>query len=159
MDRRTFLFSGAALLLPAAARAADTVGGRYAANGKDATLAFASAHADDGMSGRPGILVVMTEKDHAASKRPDWDADFGRFGSALSISLFRDDGRIYGCQIRHDGLRRSPVSALGTIRCDGLRIDGERIRVRITSGGPMKVFDEPLDVDVRLDAAIRPRPA
>ena len=157
MNRRAFMISGVTLLLPTASHASDTIGGRYAANGKDVKLAFVSAYVTDGMSGKPAVVIVMTEKDHSASKRPTWDADFGKFGSALTISLHREDGRIYGCQVGHQGLKRSPVSSIGTVKAEGLKLEGDRVKVRITSGGPMKIFDEQVDIDLQVDAAIRPK--
>ena len=115
MIRRSFVISAAATaLLPSASRAADTVSGRYVGNGKDVTLAFVSAWVRDGMSGKPAVMIVMTEKDHAASKKPDFDASFGKFGSALIISLHRDDGGVFSCQVAHQALKRPGVSVLTT---------------------------------------------
>ncbi|HKU99620.1 MAG TPA: hypothetical protein VJR58_30280 [Vineibacter sp.] len=158
MIRRTFTLSAAAVaLLPASARAADTVSGRYVGNGKDVRLAFASAYVREGMSGKPAVIVVMTEKDHSASKKPTFDADFGKFGSALTISLHRPDGGIFACQVAHQGLKRSPVSVIGTIKAEGVSFADDRIKARFTSKGPDKFFDDVFDVDVQVDAAIRPK--
>jgi hypothetical protein len=156
--RRSFVISAAAMvLLPGASRAADTVSGKFIGNGKEAKLAFASAYVTDGMSGKPAVVVVMTEKDHSASKRPTWDADFGKFGSALTISVHRPDGGIFGCQVRHEGLKRSPISVIGTIKPEGLSFDGDRLKARFSSKGPDKFFDDVFEVDVQVDAAIRPK--
>ena len=156
--RRSFVISGAAMvLLPGASRAADTVSGKFIGNGKEAKLAFASAWVTDGMSGKQAVVVVMTEKDHSASKRPTWDADFGEFGSALTISVHRPDGGIFSCQVRHEGLKRSPISVIGTIKPEGLSFDGDRLKARFTSKGPDKFFDDVFEVDVQVDAAIRPK--
>ena len=156
--RRSLVMSAAAIvLLPAPSQAADTVSGRYVGNGKEAKLAFASAYVADGMSGKQAVVVVMTEKDHSASKKPAFDADFGKFGSALTISVHRPDGGIFSCQVAHQGLKRSPVSVIGTIKAEGLSFDGGRIKTRFTSKGPDKFFDDVFEVDVQVDAAIRPK--
>jgi hypothetical protein len=159
MIRRSFVLSGAACLLPGVARAADTVSGRYAANGKDVKLGFVSAWVRDGMSGKPAVVIVMTEKDHAASKNPAFDADFGKFGSALTISLHRGDGGVFGCQVAHQGLKRQPVSVLGSIKAEEVSFAGERVKARFASNGPIKIFDETCEVDLRVDSAIRPKAA
>lgn len=160
MIRRSFVMSGAACaLLPGVARAADSISGRYVGNGKDVRLAFVSAWVREGMSGKPAVVIVMTEKDHAASKKPDWDADFGKFGSALTVSLHREDGGLFGCQVAHQALKRQPVSVLGTIKAEDVSFAGERVKARFTSNGPMKIFDEPCEVDIRVDVAIRPKVA
>jgi hypothetical protein len=158
MIRRTFVISAAATaLLPSASRAADTISGRYVGNGKDVKLGFVSAWVRDGMSGKPAVMIVMTEKDHSASKKPDFDAGFGKFGSALIISLHRDDGGVFGCQVAHQALKRAGVSVLGSIKAQDVSVAGERVKAHFTSNGPIKVFDESVDVDVRVDAAIRPK--
>jgi hypothetical protein len=158
MIRRSFVISAASmLLLPSAGQAADTVSGRFVGNGKDVRLGFVSAYVREGMSGKPAVVVVMTEKDHAASKKPDFDADFGKFGSALTISVHRPDGGVFGCQVAHQALKRQPVSVLGTIKAEGVSFDGDRIKARFTSNGPDKFFDDVFEVDVQVDAAIRPK--
>ena len=156
--RRSFMISAAAtVLLPSASWAADSVSGKFVGNGKEAKLAFTSAYVADGMSGKQAVVVVMTEKDHSASKRPTWDADFGKFGSALTISVHRPDGGIFSCQVAHQGLKRSPISSIGTIKAEGLSFEGDRIKARFTSKGPDKFFDDVFEVDVQVDAAIRPK--
>lgn len=158
LARRAFIVSAAStVLLPAAARAADSISGRYLGNGKEAKLAFVSAYVREGLSGKPAVVVVMTEKDHSASKRPTFDADFGRFGSALTISVHRTDSGIFSCQVAHQALKRTPVSVLGTIKAVGVSFEGERIKARFTSNGPDKFFDDTFEIDVQVDAAIRPK--
>lgn len=158
MLRRSFVVCAASTaLLPSPSRAADTISGRYVGNGKDVRLAFVSAYVTDGMSGKPAVVVVMTEKDHSASKRPTWDADFGKFGSALTISVHRSDGEIFSCQVAHQGLKRSPVSVGGIVKADGVSFSGDRIKARFTTGGVKTIFDEPFEADIQVDAAIRPK--
>lgn len=160
MIRRTFVLGAAgAATLSIPARAADTLSGRYLGNGKEAKMAFVSAWTREPFSGKDAVLIVMTEKDHSASKRPDWDADFGKFGSALTISMHRADGRVFGCQVAHDALKRKPVSVLGKIKTVDFKLVGERVEGRFTSGGPDKMFDETYEVDLVFAADIRKKPA
>ena len=45
-------------------------------------------------------MLVFTEKDHSKDKKPDFNAAFGKFGSALIVSL-HEDGGIFGCEVVH----------------------------------------------------------
>lgn len=160
MIRRRFILAAAgAATLSFPARAADTLSGKYAGNGKEAKMAFISAWTREPFSGKDAIQIVMTERDHSASKRPDWDADFGKFGSALTISMFRADGRIFGCQVAHDALKRKPVSVLGTIKTLDFKLAGERVEGRFSSGGVDKLFDETYEIDLTFAADIRKKAA
>ena len=160
MIRRSFVLGTAgAALSPPLAWAADTISGRYAANGKDASLSFVSAWPRDKFAGREAIVVVLTEKDHSASKKPEFDASLGQFGAALTISLFTTDGEIFGSQITHPGLKRSSASVSGSIVGEGVKVVGDRVQGRFKTKGAARIFDETLDLDIQLAADIRPRPA
>ena len=78
-----------------AANVAPSVTGVFRGNGKDAKLAYVTARWVEPFDGRPGIQLIFTEKDHTKAKKPEFDAVFGQFGSALVISAF-EDGQIYG---------------------------------------------------------------
>lgn len=161
MIRRSFMLGTTGLvLLPTRGFAADTVTGRFVGNGKDAKLAFASAWPRDPFSGKETIVIVLTEKDHAASKRPWFDAGFGKLGAALMFSLTRPDGGLIGTEVAHGGLKRSPVSVSGTgIKSEGLTITADRVEGRFFTPAPSKFFDDTYEFDVKVAAAIRPRPA
>ncbi|HJQ59889.1 MAG TPA: hypothetical protein VJ890_23480 [Vineibacter sp.] len=133
------------------------VSGRFVGNGKAAKLAFISAYVTEGMSGKAAVEVVMTEKDHASSKRPGWDADFGKFGSALTIKLHRPDGGLFSCQVAHQDLKRKPFSVIGTIKALDVSFAGDRVKARFSSNGPDKFFDDTYEVDLQVDVAIRPK--
>ncbi|PYK98500.1 MAG: hypothetical protein DME32_14140, partial [Verrucomicrobia bacterium] len=79
-----------------AANVKPTVTGIFKGNGKDARLAYVSARWGEPFGGKPGIVLVFTERDHSKDPKPDFNAVFGKFGSALIISL-HEDGDIYGC--------------------------------------------------------------
>lgn len=160
MIRRSFVFGTAGLvLLPARGFAADTVSGRFLGNGKEAKLAFASAWPRDPFSGKETIIIVLTEKDHAASKRPWFDAAFNKLGAALMFSLTRPDGELIGSEVAHSALKRSPVSVSGSIKSEGVSITTDRVEGRFFTPTPTKFFDDTFELDVKVAVAIRPRPA
>src|SRR5262245_41428946 len=64
-----------------AANVKPTVTGIFKGNGKDAKLAYVSAHWREPFGDKPSIVLVFTEKDHSKDKKPDFNAGFGKFGS------------------------------------------------------------------------------
>src|SRR5690349_17147782 len=116
MIRRSFTLAAAALIVvPRFARAADSVSGRYAAQKKEAKLAFVSARPKtDG--GKQLLVIVASAKDHSASKDPVKDATFGNFGPAVIIPLDKADGKVGEVLLAHPDFPQSPVSVTGTIK-------------------------------------------
>jgi hypothetical protein len=161
MIRRSFVLGTAGLvLLPTRGFAADSVSGRFVGNGKEAKLAFASAWPRDPFSGKETIVIVLTEKDHAGSKRPWFDAGFSKFGAALMFSLTLPDARLIGTQVVHDALKRSGMSVSGSeIKGEGVTITANRVEGRIFMSAPSKFFDDTYEFDMKVAADIRPRPA
>ena len=161
MFRRTFALGASSLiLLPVSGHAADSVSGRFVCNGKEAKLAFASAWPRDPFSGKETIVVVLTEKDQAGSKRPWFDAGFGKLGAALAFSMTKPDGRLIGTEITHSGLKRSPFSASGSeIKGEDVTITDKRVEGRFFMAKPGKFFDDVYEFDMKGAADIRPRPA
>lgn len=161
MIRRSFVLGTAGLvLLPTQGFAADSVSGRFVCNGKEAKLNFASAWPRDPFSGKETIVVVLTEKDQAGSKRPWFDAGFGKLGASLAFSMTKPDGRLIGTEISHSGLKRSPFSASGSeIKGEGVTITDKRVEGRFFMAAPGKFFDDVYEFDMKVAADIRPRPA
>jgi hypothetical protein len=161
LPRRTLVLGGIGLIVVSrGADAADSVSGRFVGNSKDVKLAFASAWPRDPFSGKETIVIVLTEKDHSASKKPWFDASFGKFGAALQFSLTRPDGRLIGTEVGHPGLKRSPVSVAGTgIQTEGVTITDKRVEGRFFTPKPETFFDDVFEIDLKVAADIRPRPA
>ena len=161
MIRRSFVLGSAGLLLlPTRGFAADTVSGRYVGNGKEAKLSFISAWPRDPFSGKDTIVIVVTEKDHAKSKKPWFDAGFGEFGAALQFKLTLPDAKLIGTEVGHPGLKRSPVSVSGSsIQAEGVTITGKRVEGRFFTPKPGTFFDDVFEIDMKVAADIRPRPA
>ncbi len=103
--------------------------------------------------------MVLTEKDHAAAKRLESEAAGGKFGAALAISLFTDNGEVFGTQITHPGLKRSSVSVSGSIAGEGVKVVGDRFQGRFRTKGAAKVFDETVELDIQVAADLRPKAA
>lgn len=161
MIRRSFVLGSAGLLVvPTRGFAADTVSGRYVGNGKEAKLGFASAWPRDKFSGKDTIVIVVTEKDHSASKKPWFDASFNKFGAALQFSLTLPDAKLIGTEVGHPGLKRSPVSVSGSsIQAEGVTITANRVEGRFFTPKPGTFFDDVFEFDMKVAADIRPRPA
>src|SRR4029077_9135427 len=117
-----------------AANVKPSVSGIFKGNGKDAKLAFASARWGEPFSGKPGIVLVFTEKDHSKDNKPDLNAAFGRFGSALIISL-HEDGDIYGCEVVHSALEKKNFSSLGRIETSAFNYDNGKVEGELTTNG------------------------
>ena len=96
------------------------VSGVFKGNGKEAKLAYLSAHWREPFGGKPSMVLVFTEKDHSKDKNPANHASFGQFGSALVISL-HESGDIFGCEVTHPALKSKGFSAVGEIKTENFR--------------------------------------
>ena len=97
-----------------AANVKPSVTGVFKGNGKDAKLAYVSAHWREPFGDKPWMVLVFTEKDHSKDKKPDFNAAFGKFGSALIISLHEDGGHLW----LPGGPHRAPEAGLHLDRPD-----------------------------------------
>ena len=136
-----------------AANVKPTVTGIFKGNGKDAQLAFVSARWGEPFSGKPGIILVFTEKDHSKDKRPDMNAAFGRFGSALIISL-HDDGKIYGCQVAHSAHKKQGFSSIGNIETADFTFADGKVEGELTTNGQVDTFGETWEVKLKFVAPL-----
>lgn len=165
MNRRMFLAGSAiAPLVPELAFAADTITGRFVGNGKEAKLRFAGAYPRDGQSGKNAIVIVLSEKDPAASKNPRSDAEFGELGSAVTISLYNPGGEVFEAQLIHPSFPQSPVTAVGPVKGSDVKLAGNRVEGRFKTNGIVSMFEgKPYEVkfelDVTVGADIRPKKA
>ena len=163
MIRRSFvLCTASASLMPGVSFAADTVTGRFAGQRKEAKLDFASAHARDGSSGKDAVVIVLTEKDHSSSKNPAHDAEFGEFGNAATISVYKPAGDVFETQLVNSGFPQNPVTVVGPIKGKDVKFIGNRVEGRFTSNGPITMFEgRPyeivFDLDIHANAEIHPK--
>jgi hypothetical protein len=131
-----------------AANVKPTVTGMFKGNGKEANLAYVSAHWREPFDGKPGIALVFTEKDHSKNKKPDFDAAFGKFGSALIIALF-EDGNIFSCQVVHSAHKKQGFSSVGRIKTDNFKFEEGKVEGELTTDGEDEFFGDTWDVKLK----------
>jgi hypothetical protein len=136
-----------------AANVPPSVTGVFKGNGKDAKLAFVSARWGEPFDGKPGIVLVFTETDHSKDKKPDFNASFGKFGSALVISL-HEDGTIYGCQIVHSAHKKQGFSSVGNIETNDFTFADGKVEGGITTHGQREFFGDTWDVNIKFVAPL-----
>ena len=133
-----------------AANIAPTVTGTFKGNGKEAKLAYVSAYWREAFSGKQGIGLVFTEKDHSKEKKPDTGAMFGRFGSALIISVF-EDGQVYGCQVVHTAhsKQKQGFSTSGILETTAFSVEDGKVEGELTTHGEKDTFGEKWEVNLK----------
>jgi hypothetical protein len=152
----SLVLAGGLALWASTLQAADpAVTGTFRSNGKDAKIAFVMAKKGEPLSGKQTIVVVLTEKDTAGDPKPDFSADFGKFGSSLTITLTTPDGQIVGCQVNHDGNTRGTFSSIGKLKAENFKIEGPLVSAHLTTNGPVKTFGDTWDVDLTFHAKTR----
>jgi len=134
---------------PAPPPAAVAVSGIYVMNGKAAALTEATAHKGDAFFDKPIIDLVLTEKSQAGSSQPATDAIFGNFGNAL-VAHIEEDGTVTGVELVHSGRKdaQGSISVAGPIKMEDFKSEGGQISGRLTTDGPMDLFDNKLNINV-----------
>ena len=146
--------SGPAAKMPGpAANVKPTVTGTFKGNGKEAKLAYVSAHWREPFDDKPSIVLVLSEKDHSKDKKPDFNASFGKFGNALIISL-HEDGNIFGCQVVHSAHSKQGFSSIGQIRTNDFEFADGKVQGELTTDGQVEVFGETWEVNVKFVAPL-----
>jgi hypothetical protein len=136
-----------------AANVKPSVTGVFKGNGKDAKLAHVSAHWREPFSNQPSMVLVFTEKDHSKDKKPDFNAAFGKFGSALIISL-HEDGDIFGCQVVHSAHQKQGFSSIGSIKTNNFKFEDGKVEGELTTDGQVDTFGETWEVNVQFLAPL-----
>ena len=136
------------------AGAGPPVSGVYTGNGKPATLTEVTAHKDDPFDGHPITDLVFTASAQGGDANASTDALFGKFGDAIVVRV-EPDGTVVGADVVHSGLK-SPsgsISISGPFSMKDYRSAGGQISGHLTSGGPVDVFDQKVEVDLTFHAA------
>ena len=136
-----------------AANVKPSVTGVFKGNGKEAKLAYVSAHWREPFSDKPSMDLVFTEKDHSKDKKPDFNASFGRFGSALIISI-HEDGEIFGCQVVHSAHKRQGFSSIGSIHTNDFSFESGKVEGELTTDGQVDTFGETWEVKIKFVAPL-----
>jgi hypothetical protein len=127
--------------------------GVFKGNGKEAKLAYVSAHWREPFGDKPSMDLVFTEKDHSKDKKPDLNAAFGRFGSALIISL-HEDGSIFGCQVVHSAHQKQGFSSIGSIHTNDFTFENGKVEGELTTDGQVETFGETWEVKIKFVAPL-----
>src|SRR5213592_4259466 len=136
-----------------AANIKPSVTGVFKGNGKEAKLTYVSAHWREPFSDKPSMVLVFTEKDHSKDKKPDFNAGFGKFGSAVVVSL-HEDGDIFGCEVAHSALQHKNFSSVGTIKTNDFEYADGQVKGKLTTDGPTDIFGETWEVNVKFVAPL-----
>jgi hypothetical protein len=136
-----------------AANVQPSVTGVFKGNSKEATIAYVSARWGEPFSGKTGIVLVFTEKDPSKDKKADWNAAFGKLGSALVISL-HEDGSIYGCQVAHSAHKKQGFSSIGNIEMADFSFADGKVEGELTTNGQVDTFGETWEVKLKFVAPL-----
>jgi hypothetical protein len=136
-----------------AANVKPSVTGVFKGNGKEAKLVYLSAHWREPFSDKPSMVLVFTEKDHSKDKKPDFNAGFGKFGSALIVSL-HEEGDIFGCEVAHTALKHQNFSSIGKINTNDFEYADGQVKGELATDGPADVFGETWEVNVKFVAPL-----
>src|SRR5262245_60779985 len=99
------------------------------------------------------MVLVFTEKDHSKDKKPDFNAGFGKFGSALIVSL-HEEGDIFGCEVAHSALKHQNFSSIGKINTNDFEYADGQVKGELTTDGPDDIFGETWEVNVKFVAPL-----
>jgi hypothetical protein len=151
MSLRAFTWALIVVAAAGPAGAADApVSGKFTGDGKEAKLAFVSAHKSEPLADKPTIKIVFTEKDHSKNPKPWIKAGFGDFGSALVITVYHD-GQIVGCEVAHQAHKMPGFSSLGSIAMSDFKMADGKISGTIKTDGEVETFKQKWQVDVKFE--------
>jgi len=84
-------------------------------------------------------------------------AMFGRFGSALIISL-HEDGQIYSCQVVHRAHQKQGFSSIGNIEATEFTYEDGKVEGELTTSGQVETFGETWEVKIKFVAPLGETP-
>ena len=133
------------------AAAADSLTGKYVGNGREAKLVHVLVQPAEEFSGEKAWTIVASEKDASSSKRPDFDAQFGKLGDALVISI-TEGGDIFSVQVCHQQLESSGFSTSGTLQVEQFSLADGKLTGHFFTDGEQSFFEDRWSVDVTISA-------
>ena len=136
-----------------AANIKPTVTGVFKGNGNEAKIAYVSAAWREPFGDQPSMVLIFTEKDHSKDKKPDFNAAFSKFGSALIISL-HEDGGIFGCQVVHAAHEKKGFSSIGSIKTNNFTYADGKVEGELTTDGQVETFGETWEVNLKFVAPL-----
>jgi hypothetical protein len=127
------------------------ISGVFKGNGKEAKLAYVTTLKGEPFADKPTIVLIFSEKDPSKDKKPDFNAVFGKHGSALIIKIY-EDGKIVGCQVVHTALKQSGFSSVGTIKMSDFKLENGKIQGKLSTGGEDEFFGDKWEVNLKFQA-------
>jgi len=140
-----------ATVAPLAVADDTSVSGIFTGNGKEAKLAYVCTTRGKPFADKPTIVIVFTEKDHPGDKSPATGALFGKYGSALIVTVY-EDGQIVGCQVVHTEHKKSGFSSSGVIKMSDFKLENGKIQGKLSTGGEDEFFGDKWQVDIKFQA-------
>ncbi len=131
-----------------------SLSGKFVGNGKEAALKYVMVEEHEPFSGEEAVTLIFTEKDPAKTKKPSFDAMFGKLGSALILNVQRVDGDIFGCQVVHSAHAKQGFSSVGQIRMQEFSMAGGNVKGAVTTSGTQDAFGEKWEVDLKFAAPL-----
>ena len=131
-----------------------SVTGKFTGNGKPAAIKFVTVAEHEPFSGKEAVTLVFSEKDASASKKPAMDAMFGKLGSTLTLSVFREDGGIFGCEVSHSAHTKRGFSSVGSIKMQDFKFAGGNVSGHVVTGKELDTFGEKWEVDLTFAAPL-----
>lgn len=137
----------AAPAAPAPPATGPAIAGTYTGNGKAAALTQVTAHTGEPFDDKPVTELVFTTKDQAGDAKASDHALFGNYGDAIIVKV-QPDGTVIGTEVIHSALKMGSVSISGPITIKDYKVAGGEISGHLTSGGPVDVFDQKVEIDL-----------
>ena len=131
-----------------------TVTGKFIGDGKAAQVKFVTVEEHEPFNDKEAVTLIFTEKDPAVSKKPSFDAMFGKLGSALILNVHRVDGGIFGCQVAHSAHSKQGFTSLGQIHMVEFEIVGGNVKGHVSTGGTLDTFGQKWEVDLNFAAPL-----
>src|SRR5438552_16727249 len=97
--------------------------------------------------------LMFTEKDHSKDEKPDFNAAFGKFRSALIISV-HEDGEIFGCQVVHSAHQKQGFSSIGSIHMNNFTFENGKVEGELTTDGQVDTFGETREAKIKFVATL-----
>ncbi|MEI6534300.1 MAG: hypothetical protein WCN98_03085 [Verrucomicrobiaceae bacterium] len=127
--------------------------GTFLGDGKDGKLQYLIVQNREPFSDQSAIRLIFTEKDPSKSDKPDFDAGFKKLGSALILSVFKD-GQIFGCEVAHNALPKSPFSSVGKIKITDMKVTDTEVSGHVTTSVEDDAFGQKWEVDLTFSAPL-----
>lgn len=129
------------------------VTGTFTGNGKPAALKFVIVEEHEPWGDEPSVRLIFSEFDPSKSKKPSFDALFGKLGNSLTLSV-NHSGNIFGCDVSHSAHEKRGFSSTGAIKMTEFKVVGGNVTGHVTTSGERDAFGEKWNVDLTFAAPL-----